>query len=92
MKNELKTYSIDIPRDAKDGLITKDFFLKIHEIMYKYRKFGHDLVMDANTSCRLECLAQIQELKKQDGEDDANPQGGQPLMNVDEMTKGQWQQ
>ena len=45
LKKELKAnYSIDPPRDSEDGLPTKDFFIKFHVTLYKYKKYGQDMI------------------------------------------------
>ena len=77
VKNELKkelklTFPINVPRD-QDGLPTKEFFIKIHTIIYKYKKYGHDMIAEANTAERINILEQIEELKEQVA-DQAPPQ------------------
>lgn len=40
LKQELrKDFPIELPREA-DGLVEKETFVKIHSLMYKYKKFG----------------------------------------------------
>ena len=41
LKKELREeYSIDMPKDPKDGLIDKNFFIKMHSLIYRYKKYG----------------------------------------------------
>ena len=41
LKKELReSFSIELPKDSKDGLITKEFFVKMHALIYKYKKYG----------------------------------------------------
>lgn len=59
LKDELSKYSSDLPRDPKDGLITREFYVKIHSLIYKYKKFGHVMIVEANANCRIDCLNQM---------------------------------
>ena len=43
LKKELREeYSVRFERE--DGLPSKDFFVKIHTLIYKYKKYGHDMI------------------------------------------------
>ena len=44
--------------------------------MYKFKKFGHEMIIDANTRFRINCLQQIDAFKSQGDVD--NPQDGGP--------------
>ena len=71
LKAELKAgYPIDAPRDREDGLFTRDFFIKIHELMYKYKKNGFMLIEDANFKTRVFYLRQIEELKEMQADEE----------------------
>jgi hypothetical protein len=68
LKKELRNdFSNRIPRDD-DGLPKKEFFVKMHALIYKYKKYGHELIGDVNTSERINLLEQIEEVKEQSGE------------------------
>jgi hypothetical protein len=43
-----ENYPIEMPKDPKDGLISKDFFVKIHALIYRYKKYGQDMIEEAN--------------------------------------------
>jgi hypothetical protein len=41
LKKELReNFPIEMPRDSEDGLIQKEFFVKMHTLIYKYKKYG----------------------------------------------------
>ena len=41
LKKELReNFPIEMPRDPEDGLIEKEFFIKMHTLIYKYKKYG----------------------------------------------------
>ena len=48
LKKELKDkFRIDPPH-GDDGLLTKDFMIKMHILLYKYKKYGQDMLGEAN--------------------------------------------
>lgn len=41
LKKELRSnFSFEMPKDNEDGLITREFFIKLHVLIYKYKKYG----------------------------------------------------
>ena len=49
LKKEMReSFPIEMPKDAEDGLIQKDFFVKIHTLIYRYKKYGQDMIEEAN--------------------------------------------
>lgn len=48
LKQELKKFPIDPPRDDEDGILSKDFMLKMHSILYRYKKYGSEMLAQAN--------------------------------------------
>ena len=57
LKRELRRdFAFEIPRDPGDGLFEKEVFLRMHCLMYKYKKFGHDMIIEANSRYRISLL------------------------------------
>jgi hypothetical protein len=49
LKKEMReSFPIEMPKDPEDGLIQKDFFVKIHTLIYRYKKYGQDMIEEAN--------------------------------------------
>ena len=64
LKRELrKNFGPELQRNPDDGLFEKESFVKIHVLMYKYKKFGHDMIVDANNRERLSILAKIEQIQ-----------------------------
>lgn len=41
LKKELRqNFSFETPKDPEDGLLTREFFIKMHVLIYKYKKYG----------------------------------------------------
>lgn len=55
LKKELQTYNIDLPKDS-NGLIDKNFFVKLHTLIYKFKKYGQEMLTEANFRERIEFL------------------------------------
>lgn len=55
LKKELESYNIELPKTA-NGLINKDFFIKLHTIIYKYKQYGKDMLADLNFRERIQYL------------------------------------
>ena len=55
LKKELEEFSIDMPKDS-DGYIEKNFFIKLHTIIYKFKKYGQEMLTEANFRERIEYL------------------------------------
>ena len=65
LKKELReNHPIIVPRD-QDGFPTKEFFLELHGLIYKYKLYGQDMIGEANTHRRLHVLEEIEDLKEQ---------------------------
>tara|TARA_B110000305_G_C18990864_1_gene426051 strand:+ start:236 stop:451 length:216 start_codon:yes stop_codon:yes gene_type:complete len=62
LKKDLQQYKIEIPKD-ENGFIKKDFFVTLHMIIYKYKKYGQEMLMDVNFKERIVYLEQMEELK-----------------------------
>ena len=68
LKKDLKSsFEFDQPRE-KDGFFTMNFFIKIHAMIYKYKKYGQEMIAEANSQERYQLLQKIEELKEQSGE------------------------
>ena len=49
LKKELRgNFSFETPKDPEDGLLTRDFFVQMHVLIYKYKKYGQDMLEEAN--------------------------------------------
>ena len=95
LKKELQQYKIDLPKDEKTGEITsrsqadeygfinKDFFVTLHTIIYKYKKYGQDMLSDANFRERIVFLEQIEEIKE--FKEDTSEEGKQQIAELNEM-------
>ena len=56
LKQELrKDFEIELPRGA-DGLLEKETFVRIHSLMYKYRKYGQDMLIAGSSNERIYLL------------------------------------
>lgn len=87
MKRDLRNnFKPDLKKDPIDGLFEKDAFVKIHVLMYKFKKFGHDMIIDANNRERLSLLAKIEQIKQECDKTEARP-GDMPTQSVDELAK-----
>ena len=62
LKKELQKYKIELPRDGI--YIKKDFFVTLHIIIYKYKKYGQELMSNANFRERIAFLEQKEEMKE----------------------------
>lgn len=61
--------------------------------MYKYKKFGHDMIIEANTRQRISLLKQIEEMKNESDQAHAVAKAGDtPGKSVDELAKDLVQQ
>ena len=57
LKKELRdNYPIEMPRDPEDGLISKEFFVRQHSLIYKFKKYGQDMIEEANFCARIAIL------------------------------------
>ena len=72
LKKDLQQYKIEIPKD-ENGFIEKDFFVTLHMIIYKYKKYGQEMLMDVNFKERIVYLEQMEELK--DNQEDQTEEG-----------------
>lgn len=65
MKQELvEKFPIEPPRSSKDGVYQKDFFLNFHVLLYKYRKYGRDIMSENNFNWRIKLLQEAEEMMK----------------------------
>ena len=54
LKQEIRRdFPVNLPRDPSDGLVTKDMFVKIHCLIYRFKKYGHEMIVDANSRERI---------------------------------------
>lgn len=54
LKKELRAnFSFETPKDQEDGLLTREFFIKMHVLIYKYKKYGQDMLEEANFQSRI---------------------------------------
>ena len=64
LKSELrKEHNFQPTRD--DGLFSKDFFVKLHYIIYKYKKYGIEMLAEANFQERIRYLEECEEFKEE---------------------------
>ena len=57
LKKELRRdFAYEIPRDPRENMFEKEAFIRMHCLMYKYKKFGHDMIVDANSRHRISLL------------------------------------
>ena len=56
-------FSFDAPR--QDGILTKQFFIDIHALIYKYKKYGMEMISEANFQERICFLEECEELKEE---------------------------
>jgi hypothetical protein len=78
LKRDLRNnFEVDLKRDPSDGLFEKEAFVKIHVLMYKFKKFGHDMIIDANNRERLSLLAKIEQIKKESDHVEAKARSGE---------------
>ena len=65
LKKELKTkFKIEPSRDEDDGILSRDFMVKMHTILYQYKKYGSEMIADANFHQRIIYLKQADDLKE----------------------------
>lgn len=64
LKRELTKFKIDPPH-GEDGLLTKDFMIKMHILLYKFKKYGQDMLGEANFHQRVYLMRQAEEYKAQ---------------------------
>ena len=65
-KDLVKMFPIDPERE--DGLLSKDFMIKMHGMLYKYKKYGTEMISELNWRERVELLRQAEEIKQAEGE------------------------
>ena len=57
LKQEMRQgFPVNLPRDPSDGLVAKEVFIKMHCLIYRYKKYGHDMIIEANTRERIQLL------------------------------------
>ena len=57
LKKELRAnFSIETPKDPEDGLMTREFFVRMHVLIYKYKKYGQDMLEEENFQRRVSLL------------------------------------
>ena len=49
-------------------IFTKEMFIKMHCMIYKYKKYGHEMIVDANCRERIRLLWEIEELSGDGGD------------------------
>jgi len=59
----LKKIPIEPSRDEDDGILTKEFMIKMHQILYMYKKYGTKMLAQANFSERISYLKEIEDLE-----------------------------
>ena len=65
LKSELKTkFSIEPTRDDDDGLLSREFMVKMHTLLYQYKKYGSEIIADCNFHNRIRFLVQADDLKE----------------------------
>lgn len=65
LKTELKLrFEIEPLRSLEDGLLTKDFMVKMHTLIYKYKKYAMEMLADTNWRLRIELLRQAMEIQE----------------------------
>jgi len=52
-----------VPRE--EGLLGKDFFISIHALIYKFKKYGMEMISEANFQERITFLEECEELKEE---------------------------
>lgn len=58
-------FPLEPPRSPTDGLFTKEFFVKFHVILYRYRKTGSEIISEANFQERIVYLRQAEAILKE---------------------------
>jgi hypothetical protein len=59
LKKDLRSnFSFETPKDQEDGLLTREFFVRMHVLIYKYKKYGQDMLEEANFQQRINLLEQ----------------------------------
>jgi len=57
LKKELRAnFSFETPKDPEDGLMTREFFVRMHVLIYKYKKYGQDMLEEENFQQRISLL------------------------------------
>jgi len=49
------------PKRGEDGMLSKDFMVSMHTILYKYKKYAADMIAEANFDERVSYLRQAEE-------------------------------
>ena len=84
LRNDLKKeFKFDAPKD-NDGLFTKEFLIRLHTILYKYKKYGSEMLAEANFHERVGYLKEAEEIRE------AEPDESNELMKkYDALLKGE---
>lgn len=51
------------PRSPTDGLYLREFFINFHLTLYKWRKYGNEIIGEHNFRTRIEVLKECDEIK-----------------------------
>lgn len=60
LKQELKeNFSIN-PTKGEDGILSKDFMVKLHTLIYKFKKYATEFIAKANFDERITLLREVE--------------------------------
>lgn len=66
LKKDLReNFEIDPPRSKEDGLLTREFMIKMHTLLYRYKKYAFDLIGEANFLHRIVLLREKQQFEEE---------------------------